>query len=290
MKRKFIDWNPSSNSIKLLNIINSILYKYANEGYTLTLRQLYYQLVANDFIENKIEEYKRIGNVVSKGRLAGRIDWNMIEDRLRTPESNQHWNNPSEIIKTAVNSYYLSRWDKQNYYIEVWCEKDAVSNIIQPVCSKWDVTFMANRGYSSQSAMYEAYQRFDFHSSCKYLAICYFGDHDPSGIDMIRDIKDRLYTFFNDEIVNINKIALTIDQIKQYNPPENPAKITDTRYEKYANEYGESSWELDAIEPSILSSMVEDAIFEYLDISSFEEIEKKEKKEKDKILKLLEYI
>lgn len=288
MKEQFIEWNPTRKSQALLEHVNTILYKYSNQGYSLTLRQLYYQLVSRSVIPNRVEEYAKLGNVVSKGRLAGMIDWRMIEDRVRSPKSNSHWDNPGQILRAAANGYYLDRWTNQDNYVEVWCEKDAVSNIIQPVCSRYDVTFMANRGYSSQSAMYDAYFRFfDAHEKGKKIKIIYLGDHDPSGMDMDRDIKNRMEIFL-DNIMHeigwdfpITRLALTMDQIENYQPPENPAKVTDSRYEGYRELFGESSWELDALEPSVLSTLVDITIQEYIDLNEFQRVAEKESAQKN---------
>ena len=295
MKEKFIEWNPSTRSLGLVKIINRILEEYREQGYRLTLRQLYYQLVARDIIANKVEEYNSLGNVVSKGRLSGLIDWEMIEDRIRVPTENSHWENPEQILKAASNSYYQSRWENQKNYIEVWCEKDAVSNIIQPICSKWDVLFMANRGYSSQSAMYDGYRRLDDKlADDKDIMVIYLGDHDPSGIDMTNDIKNRLGTFFfcdkNVKIGEVERIALNMNQVEEYNPPENPAKITDSRYNSYVQIYGISSWELDALEPSVLSKIAEDAIMRFIDLDEFNKVEKVEAKHKKNLLGLTKYL
>lgn len=284
MTETFISWKPNRKSRVLTERINEILASYGAQGYKLTLRQLYYQLVSRDIVANNIKSYNAIGNVVSQGRLAGLIDWSMIEDRVRNPVANMHWGSPAEILRAAERSYYRDRWEDQGFYVEVWCEKDAVSNIIEPVCRKLDVTFMANRGYSSQSAMYEAYQRIsNAEGAGRTPWIIYLGDHDPSGIDMTRDIKERLGTFLYAEgatFRNVQRIALNMDQVKQYNPPENPAKQTDSRFESYVREYGESSWELDALEPSVLSALVQEAIELYLDRSAFNAVEKVENRHK----------
>ena len=291
MKETFIDWRPSKRSQALIVIANNILKEYRKQGYRLTLRQLYYQMVAKDVIANRVEEYNSLGNIVSKGRLAGLIDWAMIEDRTRTAQENTHWDNPQQILEAATHGYYRSRWKNQSTYIEVHCEKDAVSNIIQPVCSKWDVLFMANRGYSSQSAMYETYRRLHREILKKdRVRVIYLGDHDPSGLDMTEDIKRRLGTFLlRDEeslFENVERIALNMNQIEEYNPPENPAKITDSRYKNYAAVYGTASWELDALEPSVLSSVVEDAIMEFIDLKEFKRVENVELAHKKKLLAL----
>lgn len=288
MKQKFIGWSPSTKSSDLLDHVNVILEDFERQGYNLTIRQLYYQLVSKDIIENKVEMYNSLGNMMSKARLAGLIDWGMIEDRVRIPSQRAHWDSPREILLSAIASYYISRWENQDNYIEVWCEKDAVSNIIQPVCRKYDVLFMANRGYSSQTAMYDGYKRlYKAAKQDKEIMLIYLGDHDPSGMDMDNDIRNRMGNFFfgdkDAKIDEVRRIALTMDQIEQYNPPENPAKTDDRRYALYSEKYGESSWELDALEPSVLSEVAEGAILEYVDMDEFERVKSIEEEEKEEM-------
>lgn len=282
MKEFFEEWNPSAGSKILLSYITNILEEYERQGYVLTLRQLYYQLVSKDLIPNTVKQYHKIGNIVSKGRLAGFIDWAMIEDRGRSVKENAHWDSPSEILRVAAKGYYKNRWISQDNYVEVWCEKDAISNILQPICSKWDVPFMANKGYSSQSALYEASQRFNKASlDGKYTHIIYLGDHDPSGIDMVRDVTDRmnLFTDISSIGINVEKIALTMEQIEEYKPPENPAKSTDSRFAQYYALYGASSWELDALKPKQLESTVTNCITNLIDFEMFDVVVQEEKEE-----------
>ncbi len=296
MSREFFkNWNPSYKSKALICNINEILTDYKEMGYKLTLRQLYYQLVSRGIIPNSMSEYNKIGNVVSNGRLAGLMDWDMIEDRVRIPNSRSHFDSPKDVLEAASYSYYRSRWDDQSCYVEVWCEKDAVSNIIQPVCRKYDVTFMANRGYSSQSAMYEASQRFtNAHFEGKELHLIYLGDHDPSGIDMSRDITDRMELFLGwrdfvaeEDIPLANhRIALNMDQVEKYNPPKNPAKMTDSRFKSYVESFGYSSWELDALEPKILESLIDDKINSFIDFDKWNKVVELEKEHKERINKI----
>jgi len=288
MKEQFIDWNPNSKTIMLLVSITDVLEDMEAQGYVLTLRQLYYQLVAKTIIPNAVKEYHNLGRVVSKGRLAGLIDWRMIEDRVRVPDKNTHWLDGAQILRSAASSFYKDRWEDQEMHVEVWCEKDAVSNIIIPICRKWDVLFMANRGYSSQSAMYDAYNRYyDAECSDKRGVLIYLGDHDPSGMDMARDIEDRLQTFGLQNTV-VYRVALNMSQIHLYKPPKNPAKLTDSRSANYIMQYGNSSWELDALSPAVLSQIVEDAVLERVDEDLFAEVEKEEAEVKARITKVAE--
>ena len=290
MKEKFDAWKPHGKSLVLIQKIQSIMDEYHNQGYALTLRQLYYQLVSRDIIPNNINEYKKIGHVVNHGRLSALLDWSMIEDRIRIPKGNQHWTDPKQVIDAAINSYYRHRWEGQEYYIEVWCEKDAVSNILEPVCRLYDVVFLANRGYSSQTAMYDASKRIQRNESMgKTVKIIYLGDHDPSGIDMVRDIQERLGLFLNcpgKYFEDVNRLALNRDQVRRYNPPENPAKIQDSRYLSYVKKFGKSSWELDALEPKILHDMLTNLIKSFIDFNLWDQVIDLENEHKNKISEL----
>jgi len=262
----------------MIEKINRILTEYRKLGYRLTLRQLYYQLVSRDIIPNTDRSYKNIGRLVSDGRQAGMIDWEMIEDRNRETVYPSHWKTPADILYSAARSFRIDKWENQNYHIEVMVEKDALSGILEPVCKKLDVRLTANKGYSSSSMMYEMGKRMDkaYYEDDKQVVVIYLGDHDPSGIDMTRDISDRLYLYSGNIDFKVERLALNLDQIRLWNPPENPAKTTDSRFKAYKLEFGESSWELDAVEPVTLAGLVESKINKYIDWNLWNEVETKE--------------
>jgi hypothetical protein len=112
--------------------------------------------------------------------------------------------------------------------------------------------------------------------------VIHLGDHDPSGIDMSRDIEDRLYTFAGPGVRFI-RIALNMDQIEQYQPPPNPAKMSDARANKYVEEYGDESWELDALPPEVLDELINDEVRNYLDLTSFEQVDVEDEEERDRL-------
>lgn len=248
--------NFRKSSLELIEIANNIVFDYAEQGYSLTLRQIYYQLVARGFIENSDKSYNRIGNLINEARLGGLMDWNSITDRTRNIKSNPHWSNPREIIEASIAQYNIDVRKTQPNYIEVWVEKEALIDIVGQICTKLDVTRFACRGYVSQSEMWTAAQRFRAQNKDCYLI--HLGDHDPSGIDMTRDISDRLELFGAN--VEVLRIALNFDQIEEFAPPPNPAKVTDSRAGAYIKEYGKSSWELDALEPHILTGLISEQV------------------------------
>ena len=242
-------------SLDLIELINQVIDEYSSMGYELTLRQAYYQLVARGYIENNERSYKNIGSLINDGRLAGMIDWYAITDRTRNLRSNGHWDNPADVIASARYSYLLDKWKGQPNYVEVWVEKDALVDIVGQACRPIDTPYFSCRGYTSQSEMWSAAQRFKRQNAERDgCYIIHLGDHDPSGIDMTRDIQERLWLFGAD--VEVKRVALTMNQVQTYNPPPNPAKVTNTRASKYIDVYGNESWELDALEPQMLNQLI----------------------------------
>jgi hypothetical protein len=261
----YVDRNFSDRSLTRIKQANMILEEYANQGFVLTLRQLYYQFVARGFVPNTQKEYKNLGALVSDARLAGLIDWMYLEDRTRNLESNSHWPHPSSIVKSSAEQFRYDKWATQKSRIEVWIEKEALAGIFDGICGELDVPYLCCRGYTSQSEMWSASQRLLRYKAAKQsVVILHFGDHDPSGIDMTRDIQERLKTFTGGQI-QLERLALNMNQVEKYNPPPNPAKETDSRHAGYVTEYGDESWELDALEPVALVTLVSDAVARFRD-------------------------
>ncbi|MFI0406646.1 hypothetical protein [Actinomadura sp. 3N508] len=255
----------SADSKAIIRRANEICADYAAQGYDLTLRQLYYQFVSRDWIPNKQSEYKRLGSIVSDARLAGLIDWHYIVDRTRNLRGLSHWDDPRQIIDAVAAQYLTDRWADQPARVEVWIEKDALVGVIQRVCNRSDVPYFSCRGYTSQSELWSAARRLTRYAEAgQGTVVIHLGDHDPSGIDMTRDIAARL-ALFGAEAAEVRRIALNRDQVDRYQPPPNPAKLTDSRARGYVREHGTSSWELDALDPATLSDLIENEISAWRD-------------------------
>ncbi len=254
-KIAYIDKKFRKSTLAIIEQANDIIDEYLDDGFKLTLRQLYYQFVARDLVDNTQQSYSRLGSIINDGRLAGLINWGAIEDRTRELKKNSHWDSPAEILNACAEDYAIDKWQNQPYRIEVWIEKEALSGVIEPTCEELDIPFFSCRGYTSQSEMWVASNRLRQHSkNGQEVVILHFGDHDPSGIDMTRDIIDRLRVF--NVRLELRRLALNMDQIEEFNPPPNPAKMTDSRFAGYVVEYGDESWELDAIEPKTMAGLI----------------------------------
>lgn len=287
MKEAFIEVNFQQKSLGMIAICNEIIVLYQGQGLKLTLRQLYYQLVTRNLVPNTERSYKNAGKLMSQGRLAGLVDWEAMEDRLRTPNMVTEWRSPVHIMDAVISGYTLPRWQPQPKYVELWCEKDALAGVLQPITQRLHIILMVNRGYSSQSAMREGAERLrHVDADGKEITILYIGDQDPSGEDMVRDVGDRLHLLTNQNIeIEVTKLAITQDQVAQYNPPPNPAKMSDSRAEGYIARFGQSSYEADALPPDVLAVVVNDAIEELIDPDLWEEVIKREEVDKELLRK-----
>jgi hypothetical protein len=280
-KIQYREINFRGKSLELINLVNQVINEYKAQGYELTLRQAYYQLVARGYIPNNERSYKNIGNLINDGRLAGLIDWYAITDRTRNLRNRSHWSSPDQVIRSAMYSYNLDKWKGQPNYVEVWVEKDALVDIVGQACYPLDTPYFSCRGYTSQSEMWSAAQRFIDQSDRENRIIIHLGDHDPSGIDMTRDIQERLNLFGAD--VYVKRVALTMQQIDTYNPPPNPAKITDSRCNSYMEQFGDESWELDALEPKVITDLITSEVTAYRDDEIYMEVCDQERREKGEL-------
>lgn len=262
---------------------NAIIDEYAAQGYSLTLRQLYYQFVARGLLPNEQKNYKMLGEVISSGRRAGLIDWEAIVDRTRFIRGNgSGWDSPAGIIATCEDAFKYDLWKDQPSYIEIWFEKDALLGVFERACHQMRLPHFSCRGYVSDSECWGAAQRIArMERSGKRAFVMHFGDHDPSGIDMTRDIEARMNLFGASPIVQ--RLALNMDQVEQYNPPPNPAKETDSRFAGYRAEFGDESWELDALNPDVLASLVADAVACRMDLLKWKKGLNREAKAKKEI-------
>jgi hypothetical protein len=280
MKIKYRDIRLSKANLIRLDEINAIIVSYQDQGYRLTLRQLYYQLVSRDVIPNNVKEYGKLSTLLKEGRMAGIVDWDAIEDRLRKPDRPSCWESPVDILDACISQYRCDRMMGQPVYMEVWVEKDALSGVLKRVTEKYGINIIVNRGYSSATAMHDAHRRFREEIQkigAAEIKVIYVGDFDPSGQDMIRDITDRIAEFNGNYDFTINPIALTWEQIETHTPPPNPAKISDPRAKAYIERHGNESWEVDALPPEVLDRLLDNAIQAELDSFQYEEMLKVEK-------------
>lgn len=316
----------------VINNIGKIVNRYVREGETLTLRQLHYQFVGHvPGYVNHDTAYKKLGSILDDLRYSGIVPWDSFEDRGRKPYLPYSVKDVEEALNDTVAQYRIDRQEGQSVHVELWTEKDALSAIFSKITSAYHVRLVINKGYTSSTAAHEAYRRFVEHiKEGRKVVVLYFGDHDPSGLDMVRDIGERI-TFFlsrgeelskneakdkwhedqrttfwevcdyydkekiaaklnaqtevddktyeewaalrtqywieGAELFQVKHIGLTMEQIRQFNLPENPTKLTDTRAVNYISKFGKKCWEVDAIDLVELRRILQNAIEETIDVT-----------------------
>lgn len=280
MKEAFIEHKFNKGTTERIALANSILEDLSRQGYRISLRQLYYQLVSRGEIPNSQKEYKKLGDTLNKARLAGLVDWGVFEDRGRMLRgSSGGYESPQNYIGSLDNGYFRDWWQGQENYVEVWIEKDALVGVIERPCDRHRVQYFSCRGYSSATEQYAAGKRFArMDRQGKTCHILHLGDHDPSGLDMTRDNDDKAAMFSGVE-VHVKRLALNMDQVEELRPPPNPAKMTDSRVGNYIRLHGRQSWELDALPPSYIDKVVDAAIRELIDTETLDDVKRREEEE-----------
>lgn len=270
----------------LIPLVNQILAQYPSMR--LTLRQIYYRLVAGHNYPNKRSSYNQLSSQLVKAREQGEVNERRIEDRTRGfLGGDRGWEDP-ETFTDSVKERFLSYWEDyqrnlwqdQDTFLMVWVEKDALSRVLASSADPYRVTTAPSRGYASYTYVRAALARL---RKTKKVTVLHFSDHDSSGLDMTRDLTRRLYRYGGHSFskgLEVERIALTYDQVQEYGLAPNPTKTTDTRARDYIAEYGMECWELDAIEPTELQRLVTESIEKHIDLDQWKESEQQQEDDK----------
>ena len=275
----FIPYKPQLRTLAVVEQAIGIIAEYLDQGLKLTQRQLFYQFVARALIENTTLAYRRLRSIVCDARDGGLIDWDAMEDRTRSVSRLQTWDDPASCIRSASYFYREDLWERQGYRPEVWIEKAALLGVIESVCDELRVPYLATIGNLSQQLAYEAGKRFGGYVDEGVTPIVFhLGDHDPNGIDMTRDLTERLARYARTPI-EVRRIALNLDQVRQHSPPPNFVKEGDARTDAYKAQFGtDECWELDALSPTVIVDLVRVAVMDLMDADLWERAEKREQR------------
>ncbi len=271
----------------------AVAIQVLREQHPMTVRQVYYQLVARQVLPNKVTMYQAVSELLRDARISGDIPWEWIEDRLRRPRTVGMWSDLSAFAETVRRAYRRDVWATQPNYIEVWLEKDALSGIFEDVLRDYGVTLNVGRGFDGWDSIRNAGDRYIEHGG---VTILYFGDFDPSGEDMVRSLRERIDEYleiadepFGDGIVDVEiiKCALTAADIARYNLPSDFAKKTDSRAKKFIAKHGDVSVELDALPVAVLRDRLQSEVAERLDLDALEKVKETEDAERVRLVELL---
>jgi hypothetical protein len=251
----------------------------------MTLRQVYYQLVSRQVIDNNRSTYQAVSNALVDARREGIIPWEWMEDRTRRPSIWAMYDDPADFASIMKYRYKRDVWRTQPARLEVWLEKDALSGLFKDVVGEYGVTLCVGRGYDGWDSIHNAAERYGAGDD---VTVLYFGDFDPSGEDMVRSLRDRLADLGSQP--TIVKKALTMEDIRRYNLPPNFTKATDTRSAGHIAKYGDVSVELDALPPTVLQARLRDEVENHLDMEAFKACQEQERKDRELIVKKLDEI
>lgn len=269
-RRPFV-W--TENQIDKLNKVQAVLHEL-DEFKPLTLRQVYYQLVGRGYIENNVSQYGMLSKLLKHARIDGYVHWDEIEDRVRNYHDLTGWPKRDSYLRAHfehfLNDYQRDALQGQDVYPEVWIEKDALSSIFQKVASYYTVPVVVCRGFASVSFL-NAYKERLRRRPSQNPVLLYFGDFDPSGVEMLEAMQTTLRDELGVSGVLFKRKALLKDDIFKFSLPHSPdaLKRSDTRAKKHIEKYGELAVELDALPPNVLQDMIKDGIEAELNMEAF---------------------
>lgn len=256
------------------------IYEVARADHPVSIRQVFYRLVSLGVIEKSEGEYSAtVGRLCVEMRKSGDLPWDWVADNTRWMRKPETFDSLEDALDVTARTYRRSLWTTSNGYVEVWLEKEALSGVLYPVTEAWDVSLMVTRGYPSLTFLHAAAEAFP-HDRPTF--IYYFGDHDPSGIDISRHTEAQLREFYTRHLLDagpdgesdadlgsrllraglrFERVAVTPQQIEEMQLPTRPTKRTDSR----AKGWDGGSVEVDAIPPATLRRICEELIVAHVD-------------------------
>src|SRR6516164_2058670 len=258
---------------RLLDIID--------DGKPTTVRQVFYQATVRGLVEKAESGYVKVQTDLTVMRRSGDLPYDWLADNTRWQRKPRTFNSVEEALRNTAQFYRKSLWANADVYVEIWLEKDALAGVVYPVTSTYDVPLMVARGYASLSFL---------HTAAEYIGtldvptyIYHLGDFDPSGVNAGEKIEETLHELAPDADITFERIAVTPEQINDWDLPTRPTKKSDTR----SKNFGSISVELDAIEPNQLRVLVQETIELHLPADQFAVLKAAEESERDIITRLV---
>jgi hypothetical protein len=239
--------------------LHAAILTVCKEDHPLTVRGVFYRVMSAGAVEKTEKAYAAVQREVLKLRRAGFLPYEWIADGTRWHIKQPSWDSAKDVLYATASSYRRALWHDQDVYVEVWSEKEAISSIVSPITSAWDVPLMIARGFASESFLWSTANT--IRGQRKPAVIYQLGDHDPSGVAAWRHVQAKLREFAPDVEMLFRRLAVTEAQITEYDLPTRPTKATDSRAKNFIGE----SVEVDAIPTRILRDIVEDAITSWID-------------------------
>jgi len=248
-------------------------------GPPMTVRQLYYQLVARGTIPNAQSAYLRLDRLSVRLREAEVLPWGWLIDRTREVQKVSAWEDLPDFLETVRVAYRKDLWQDNPDRVEIWLEKDALSGVFREVTDRYQAPLVVTRGYPSRSLLWESRRLIE--EDGRPCFIYYFGDHDATGKDIERVVGEELSQ--SDTRIAFKRVAILPEDIDRFRLPPIPAKKTDTRYRRFVAAYGNRCVELDALPPDELRRRIDEVIQRHIDSEAWERLRNIERQEQESL-------
>jgi hypothetical protein len=254
-----------------------------------TVRQIFYQATVHKLVDKSESGYRKILDILCNMRRRGRLDYEWVVDNTRGVAKAMTFDNVREPLSVIVDSYRKSLWNGIACRLQVWLEKDALASVIEPITLKYDIPLFVARGYSSLSFLHnEAKPAIDqWVEQGLPITVLHLGDFDPSGRDAARQVREALREFSPAARLDFVELAVTVEQIDQWDLPSRPNKAKDPRTKSFERSYRRESTELDAIPARQLRQLVEDAVKEHMSDDIYDKLIVQEAAERDHLARLV---
>jgi hypothetical protein len=241
----------------------------------MTVRQVFYQAVSRGLIDKTEREYKgRICRLLALMRKEGELPYDWIADNTRWMRKPDTFTGLAAMLEYSQQTYRRAIWEEHDCYVEIWLEKEALAGVLIDVTWEWDVPLMVTRGYPSISFIHSAAEAIK--AKDKPTHLYYFGDLDPSGVDISRVVESGIRDLAPDVALEFSRVAVTREQVAYYGLPTRPTKKTDSR----AKSFKGRSVEVDAIDPDQLRALTSNCIVQHVDARLLKRIQRVEKAER----------
>lgn len=264
-----------------IDTIKQAIIRIAEADHPMTLRGLFYRLVSEGVIDKQEREYKSTGRYLLELRREGLLPYQYIADATRWMRKGASFDNLESALHNTAAAYRRALWNDQAAYVEVWCEKDTLAGVLLEETSPYDVPLMVVRGFASETYLHEAAEQIGDTGKPTYLYV--LTDLDPSGLSIATTIETRIRGFIPEADVTVERIAVTLAQVRLWNLPTRPTKTTDSRAKGFAGE----SVELDAIPPAMLRALVREAIEQHIDRDQLDRTKHTEALERETLYELI---
>lgn len=276
--RGFAPWRPQGDAKALLDDVNDVLAAFRS-FLPLTIRQIFYRLVATTGFPKTERGYKRLGEILNRARRAGLVSWDAIRDDGFHKPGSLGWDDVGDFLQAvrgSVDRFTLDRQQGQHRRVVVWCEAGGMVPQLERVAREYSVPVYSSGGFDSVTVKHQLASEF---AAMGDVVVFHIGDHDPSGVHVFGSLDGDIRAFLDamGGAAEFVRLAVTPDQIEHHNLPTSPPKATDRRV------FDGDTVQAEALPPDVLAGVVGDAILSRLNRAALSEVLDRERDAKRRL-------